>query len=223
MSVTSLYMVSATRIPIPDTGKEFHMFVDEDGDGFPDDDAGAVLEADTDYILAVALKADSGYKLTGLNKDTVTLSDGTKAIVTFLEGDELMGVYLKLPRLTASTPGETPGTPGETPGTPDTTPGTPGDTPLSPETNPVSVSKISISGISKKLAAGKKVQLTATITPENATNQILTWKSNNTKYATVSNTGKVSLKKAGAGKTVTITATATDGSGKKAAVKIKIK
>lgn len=86
----------------------------------------------------------------------------------------------------------------------------------------VKVSKISISGISKKIAAGKKVQLTAKVTPENATNKAVTWKTSNKKYATVNSKGKVTLKKAGIGKTVTITATANDGSNKKATYKIKI-
>ncbi|MBD5464819.1 MAG: glycosidase [Lachnospiraceae bacterium] len=86
----------------------------------------------------------------------------------------------------------------------------------------VKVSKISISGISKKIAAGKKIQLTAKVTPANATNKAVTWKTSNKKYATVNSKGKVTLKKAGIGKTVTITATAKDGSNKKATYKIKI-
>lgn len=86
----------------------------------------------------------------------------------------------------------------------------------------IKVTKLSISGISKKIAAGKKIQLTVKVTPSNATNKAVTWKSNNTKYATVDSKGKVTLKKAGIGKTVTITATAKDGSNKKATYKIKI-
>lgn len=84
------------------------------------------------------------------------------------------------------------------------------------------VSKISISGISKKIAAGKKIQLTAKVTPANAANKKVTWKTSNKKYATVTSKGKVTLKKAGIGKTVTITATAADGSNIKATYKIKI-
>lgn len=86
----------------------------------------------------------------------------------------------------------------------------------------VKVSKITISGISKKIAAGKKIQLTTKVTPANATNKAVTWKTSNKKYATVNSKGKVTLKKAGIGKTVTITATAKDGSNKKATYKIKI-
>lgn len=85
-----------------------------------------------------------------------------------------------------------------------------------------SVTKITISGISKKIAVGKKIQLKATVLPKNAANPSVKWKSSNTKYATVSKTGKVTLKKAGIGKTVTITATAADGSGVKSTYKIKI-
>ena len=59
-------------------------------------------------------------------------------------------------------------------------------------------------------------------TNQTATNKKVTYTSSNKKYATVSSTGKVTLKKAGAGRTVTITATAKDGSKKKAALKIRI-
>lgn len=93
-------------------------------------------------------------------------------------------------------------------------------TPVAPKK--VKVTKVTISGPSKKLAAGKKVKLTAKVTPSNATNKAVTWKSSNKKYATVDSKGNVTLKKAGIGKTVTITATAKDGSKKKATYKIKI-
>ena len=86
----------------------------------------------------------------------------------------------------------------------------------------IRVGKIVISAPSKKLAAGKKVQLGIEVSPANATNPSVTWKSSKPKYATVSRTGKVTLKKAGIGKTVTITAEASDGSGVKATYKIKI-
>ncbi|MCH5273896.1 MAG: Ig-like domain-containing protein [Lachnospiraceae bacterium] len=44
---------------------------------------------------------------------------------------------------------------------------------------------------------GNTVQLRATVTPENATNQNVTWKSSNTKVATVSANGLVTMKAAG--------------------------
>jgi len=86
----------------------------------------------------------------------------------------------------------------------------------------IKVQKINLTGISKKIAAGKKIQLTASVTPKNATNKELTWRSSNKKYATVDQKGRVKVKKSGAGKSVTITATATDGSGVVASYKIKI-
>lgn len=82
------------------------------------------------------------------------------------------------------------------------------------------VSKITLSGISDKIAAGKKIKLTAKVSPSNAANKKVKWKSSNTKVATVSSSGVVTLKKNSAGKTVKITATATDGSGMKAQYKI---
>lgn len=87
---------------------------------------------------------------------------------------------------------------------------------------PIKVSSIKLSAASKKIAAGKKVQMRTEVFPANATNKAVTYKTSNKKYATVSASGKVTLKKAGAGKTVTITATAADGSGKKASYKITI-
>ncbi len=91
---------------------------------------------------------------------------------------------------------------------------------------PVKVSGIKITGLSKKIAAGKKVMLTAAVTPANATDSSVTWAVKNAKdakYVTVdAKTGLVSTKKAGKNKTVTIIATANDGSGKTAEYKIKI-
>ena len=86
----------------------------------------------------------------------------------------------------------------------------------------IKVSKIKITGISKQIAAGKKVKLKATVTPSTAKNRAVSWKTSNKKYATVNAKGVVTVKKAGIGKTVKITATAKDGSNKKATFKIKI-
>ena len=66
---------------------------------------------------------------------------------------------------------------------------------------------------------GQTLQLTAAITPKNATNKTLTWKSSNTKTATVSKTGKVTAVGNG---TATITVAATDGSRKSAACKVTV-
>lgn len=83
----------------------------------------------------------------------------------------------------------------------------------------VKVTKVKVSG-SKTLVKGKKISLKSEVTPVTATNQKLTWKSSNTKIATVNSKGVVTGKKAGK---VTITATAKDGSKKKASIKITVK
>lgn len=87
----------------------------------------------------------------------------------------------------------------------------------------VKVTSIRLSGISKQIAAGKKITLKAAILPTNASNKKLLWKSSNKKYATVNTKGIVTTKKSARGKIVKTTVMATDGSGKKSTVKIKIK
>lgn len=88
--------------------------------------------------------------------------------------------------------------------------------------NTVYISKLEITGISKKIAAGKKVKLTVKVTPSDADNQELIWSSSNKQYATVNQKGQVTLKSKGIGKNVTITAKTTDGSGVKATYTIRI-
>ena len=82
------------------------------------------------------------------------------------------------------------------------------------------VSSIRLSGISKQIAAGKKLTLKATVLPNDASNKKLIWKSSNPKVATVTQSGIVTLKKKTGGKKVTITATAMDGSKKYTSWKI---
>ena len=86
----------------------------------------------------------------------------------------------------------------------------------------IKVKKIKITG-KKTVKAGKTLSLKAKVTASKGANKKLKWTSSNTKYATVSGSGKVKALKAGKKKSVKITAMATDGSGKKATVTIKIK
>lgn len=67
---------------------------------------------------------------------------------------------------------------------------------------------------SRRIAAGKKVKLKASIASSNATDKSVTWTSSNKKVATVNAKGLVTFKKNAGGKKVTITATAKDGSKK---------
>ena len=84
------------------------------------------------------------------------------------------------------------------------------------------VKKITLKG-KKSVKAGKTVKLKAVVKASKGANKKLRWTSNNTKYATVTSSGKVKTKKAGKKKTIKITAMATDGSNKKATIKIKLK
>ena len=82
------------------------------------------------------------------------------------------------------------------------------------------VTGVSLNTDSLSLEVGESETLTATITPSNATDQNVTWSSNNESVATVGTSGKVTAIKAG---TATITATAADGSGKSASCSVTVK
>lgn len=84
----------------------------------------------------------------------------------------------------------------------------------------VKVEKIKLLGVSKKISEGKKIVLKTVISPNNASNKTIVWKSSNPKVATVTQSGIVTMKKKTGGKKVAITAIATDGSNKYASWKI---
>lgn len=73
----------------------------------------------------------------------------------------------------------------------------------------IPVTEITVSGSSTSVEAESKIQLTVSVTPNNATNQTVEWSSNDITIATVNTTGEVTGVSAG---TARITATATDGS-----------
>jgi uncharacterized protein YjdB len=74
--------------------------------------------------------------------------------------------------------------------------------------SPVSVTGVSLNKTSTSLLAGGTETLIATIIPSNATNQSVTWSSNNTGVATVSSTGMITGVAAGS---ATITVITVDG------------
>jgi uncharacterized protein YjdB len=74
---------------------------------------------------------------------------------------------------------------------------------------PVSVTSVTVAPATTSLFVGQKQQLTATISPSNATNQNVTWTSSDVSVVTVSASGLVTTVAAG---TATITATTEDGS-----------
>lgn len=72
----------------------------------------------------------------------------------------------------------------------------------------VAVTSVTVSSKTLNLEVGQTRTLTATVTPDNATDKTVTWTSNNDKVATVANDGTVTAVGAG---TATITATAANG------------
>lgn len=76
----------------------------------------------------------------------------------------------------------------------------------------VHVTSVILNKSVSELVAGQTLQLTATVSPNNATDKSLVWSSNNTAVATVSDSGLVTIKSnATAGATTVITATSNDG------------
>jgi len=88
--------------------------------------------------------------------------------------------------------------------------------PITQQTAPANVTGISVSADGLCINVGETYQLRATVTPSNATNGTVSWKSSNTSVATVNSNGLVTAKKAG---NVVITATA---GGKSATSRIEI-
>lgn len=84
----------------------------------------------------------------------------------------------------------------------------------------IKVKKIKLKGLSTKIAAGKRLKLTAIITPSNAKNKKLRWSSSNTKVAKVTQNGIITMIKKSGGKKAVIAAIATDGSRVKASWKV---
>lgn len=82
----------------------------------------------------------------------------------------------------------------------------------------IAVTDIKINENVTNMEEGKSKKLTATITPNNATDKNITWKSSDESIATVSTTGEVTAKKYG-----TVDITATSGNGKTSTIKINIK
>ena len=83
----------------------------------------------------------------------------------------------------------------------------------------VVVEGITLSQSSATLTEGESLPLTATVTPDNATDQSITWSSSNTAVATIDTNGKVTAVKPG---TTTITALANDGSGVSASCRVTV-
>ena len=97
------------------------------------------------------------------------------------------------------------------------TPETP-DEPQEPETPTVAVESVSLDKTSEIISPNETLQLTATVTPSDASNKNVTWSSENLSIATVDSNGLVTA--VGAGNT-TITVTTEDG-GKTASCSVTV-
>ena len=169
------------------------------------EDADTYTEETVKALREAADQARELLKKEGLNITHQTaIEDMTRQLKAALEGLEKIK--------------EDPGPDKPDPEKPDPEP----DKPKPDEPEPVKVKKVTITGASKKIAAGKRIGLRVEISPENAADRKVEWSSSNRRYASVDKNGRVTVKKAGAGKTVVITAKALDGSGKKGSYKIKI-
>ena len=91
--------------------------------------------------------------------------------------------------------------------------------PTTTEPTDIKVSSIKLNTKNHTMYSNQYVQLKATVLPNNAYNKSVTWKSSNSKIATVDKNGKVKALKVG---NATITATSTDGSNVSAQCKIKV-
>ncbi len=87
-------------------------------------------------------------------------------------------------------------------------------------TTSIAVTGVSLNKSSVSLDGGGTYQLSATVSPSNATNKNVTWSSSNNGVAIVNASGLVTAVSNG---TATITATAADGSGKKATCSVTVK
>jgi len=85
--------------------------------------------------------------------------------------------------------------------------------------NPVLVSGITLNQTEAEILVGEKLNLTATVTPNNATDKSVTWSSTNEAVAVVDESGQVTAVGSG---TCQIKATANDGSGKTAACLVTV-
>ncbi len=89
---------------------------------------------------------------------------------------------------------------------------------------PVDVAKITITGITRKVAPSKRIALKANVFPANADNRDVTWsiRSADKKYATVNSKGVVSVKKRAKGRKIVVMATSDEDDSIQAVYKITV-
>ncbi len=90
---------------------------------------------------------------------------------------------------------------------------------VNPEADKIYVTNISISDTTLSLKKGDTATITATVTPDDATNKTIKWSSSDTRVVTVDNFGKVTAIGTGS---ATLTCSATDESGVKATCQVTV-
>ncbi|MDR3271341.1 MAG: Ig-like domain-containing protein, partial [Peptococcaceae bacterium] len=152
-------------------------------------------------------------------EDDVIAADGiiaqSMAEGTLVDKGTALDLVVSTGRASSTTkpnPG-TPNPPAQITPTP-TPPSTPQQTPVAP----AKVNSVSISG-NVTIEAGNGTQLTAAVSPSNADNTSVSWRSSNENVASVSSTGYVTAKNTGS---VTISATAADGSGASGSTQMRV-
>ena len=138
------------------------------------------------------------------NVKNVTFSSNATAVATVSSEGVVTGVAAGSARITATAEAENSGTVSAY---------------IDITVTAIAVSGVSVTPTSASIAVDDTQQLTATISPYNATNQNVTWTSSHTNIATVSSSGLVTGKEAG---TTTITVTSVADSTKKATCTITV-
>ena len=163
-----------------------------------------------------------------LNQSSITLSEGealaltatinpdnaTNQLVTWSSSDTCVATVDTNGKVAAIAPGTTVVTVTANDGS-----GVKASCVVAVEKKVVAVSSITLSQSSATLTEGETLTLTATVTPNNATDKSITWSSSNTTVATVDADGVVTAIAPG---TATITAAANDGSGVTAACEVTV-
>jgi serine/threonine protein kinase len=171
----------------------------------------AVTRREDDVIAADGIIAQSMAEGTLVDKGTaldLVVSTGRPATTT----------------APSSTTKPNPGTPNSSEPTPiaptptPTTPTTPSTPPQQTPVAPVKVNSVSISG-KATIEAGDGTQLSLAVSPSNADNTSVSWRSSNENVASVSSTGYVTAKNIGS---ATISATAADGSGASGSMQVRV-
>ncbi len=186
------------------------------GGGDPEDPDPGVTDPDPILVEKIDLTAEKtrlAVRETVTVTATLTPENASNQELSWSSDDSAVASVSQDGKVTANAPGEAVITATATDGSEAagkiTITVTEASDPGKPDPDPILVEKIDLTAEKTRLAVGETVTVTATLTPENASNQKLSWSSDDSAVATVSQDGKVTANAPGE---AVITATATDGS-----------